>query len=196
MPVHVCHFPPGTSKWNKIEHRMFCHITQNWRGRPLVRVDDHTARWAPAFRALPLDRHGERRPTLSIDGRRVRSCAQSPCWADCTTSTRWRRQLRPCNTSRLAAEPFAIPAQPFKVSIPPQQTRFLWSTGLRNVRPMEVLDARLGSNNECIVTRGTDVLPGNALKAILRDVCPKTLKPFFKFLRWAERCEGRYVRPD
>jgi transposase len=35
-PVHVCHFPPGTSKWNKIEHRMFCHITQNWRGRPLV----------------------------------------------------------------------------------------------------------------------------------------------------------------
>ena len=35
-PVHVCHFPPGTSKWNKIEHRMFCHITQNWRGRPLI----------------------------------------------------------------------------------------------------------------------------------------------------------------
>lgn len=36
IPVQVCHFPPGTSKWNKIEHRMFCHITQNWRGRPLV----------------------------------------------------------------------------------------------------------------------------------------------------------------
>ena len=32
----MCHFPPGTSKWNKIEHRLFCHITQNWRGRPLV----------------------------------------------------------------------------------------------------------------------------------------------------------------
>ena len=32
----MCHFPPGTSKWNKIEHRMFCHITENWRGRPLV----------------------------------------------------------------------------------------------------------------------------------------------------------------
>jgi hypothetical protein len=39
MPIHVCHFPPGTSKWNKIEHRMFCHITQNWRGRPLVSDD-------------------------------------------------------------------------------------------------------------------------------------------------------------
>ena len=36
MAVQVCHFPPGTSKWNKIEHRMFCHITQNWRGRPLL----------------------------------------------------------------------------------------------------------------------------------------------------------------
>jgi hypothetical protein len=35
LRVSVCHFPPGTSKWNKIEHRMFCHITQNWRGRPL-----------------------------------------------------------------------------------------------------------------------------------------------------------------
>ncbi len=34
--VGVGHFPPGTSKWNKIEHRMFCHITQNWRGRPLT----------------------------------------------------------------------------------------------------------------------------------------------------------------
>ena len=36
MSIRVCHFPPGTSKWNKIEHRMFCHITQNWRGRPLI----------------------------------------------------------------------------------------------------------------------------------------------------------------
>jgi len=36
LNIHVCHFPPGTSKWNKIEHRMFSFITQNWRGRPLV----------------------------------------------------------------------------------------------------------------------------------------------------------------
>jgi Rhodopirellula transposase DDE domain len=36
LRISVCHFPPGTSKWNKIEHRMFCHITENWRGRPLV----------------------------------------------------------------------------------------------------------------------------------------------------------------
>jgi hypothetical protein len=36
LRISVCHFPPGTSKWNKIEHRMFCHITKNWRGKPLL----------------------------------------------------------------------------------------------------------------------------------------------------------------
>lgn len=36
LAISVCHFPPGTSKWNQIEHRMFCHITENWRGQPLV----------------------------------------------------------------------------------------------------------------------------------------------------------------
>lgn len=36
VAIYVRHFPPGTSKWNTIEHRMFCHITENWRGRPLI----------------------------------------------------------------------------------------------------------------------------------------------------------------
>ncbi|MEI2769199.1 MAG: ISAzo13 family transposase [Candidatus Competibacter sp.] len=36
LTIQVCHFPPGTSKWNKIEHRLFSAITQNWRGQPLV----------------------------------------------------------------------------------------------------------------------------------------------------------------
>jgi Rhodopirellula transposase DDE domain len=36
LRLRVLHFPPGTSKWNKVEHRLFCHITQNWRGKPLV----------------------------------------------------------------------------------------------------------------------------------------------------------------
>ena len=39
LKIVVCHFPPGTSKWNKIEHRMFCHITRNWRGRPLESLE-------------------------------------------------------------------------------------------------------------------------------------------------------------
>ncbi|SPE42922.1 hypothetical protein SBA3_710031 [Candidatus Sulfopaludibacter sp. SbA3] len=36
LEISVCHFPPGTSKWNKIEHRLYSFITKNWRGRPLV----------------------------------------------------------------------------------------------------------------------------------------------------------------
>ena len=36
LPISVCHFPPGTSKWNKVEHRLFSFISQNWRGKPLV----------------------------------------------------------------------------------------------------------------------------------------------------------------
>jgi transposase len=36
LEIRVCHFPPGTSKWNRIEHRLFCHISQTWRGRPLA----------------------------------------------------------------------------------------------------------------------------------------------------------------
>jgi hypothetical protein len=36
LTISVCHFPPGTSKWNKVEHRLFAFISQNWRGKPLV----------------------------------------------------------------------------------------------------------------------------------------------------------------
>jgi len=36
IPLHISHFPPGTSKWNKIEHRLFSFISMNWRGKPLV----------------------------------------------------------------------------------------------------------------------------------------------------------------
>jgi len=36
LTLQVCHYPSGTSKWNKIEHRLFCHITENWRGTPLT----------------------------------------------------------------------------------------------------------------------------------------------------------------
>ena len=38
LEIHVSHFPPGTSKWNKIEHRMFCYITSHWKGQPLISV--------------------------------------------------------------------------------------------------------------------------------------------------------------
>ncbi|MFD7446956.1 ISAzo13 family transposase [Streptomyces sp. NPDC059909] len=84
LEITVCHFPPGTSKWNRIEHRLFSHITMNWRGRPLtshevivnsiaatttrtglnVRAELDTAAYETGVRvgdrqmqALPLDRH-------------------------------------------------------------------------------------------------------------------------------------------
>jgi hypothetical protein len=43
LEIAVCHFPPGTSKWNKIEHRLFCHITRTWRARPLMTAEDAVA---------------------------------------------------------------------------------------------------------------------------------------------------------
>jgi hypothetical protein len=43
LEITVCHFPPGTSKWNKIEHRLFCHITRTWRARPLATAEDAVA---------------------------------------------------------------------------------------------------------------------------------------------------------
>jgi hypothetical protein len=39
MDIHVSHFPPGTSKWNKVEHCLFCYISKNWQGKPLVSVE-------------------------------------------------------------------------------------------------------------------------------------------------------------
>ncbi|EQD63611.1 Transposase, Rhodopirellula-type, partial [mine drainage metagenome] len=39
MPITVCHYPPGTSKWNRIEHRMFSFISMNWNGEPLVNYE-------------------------------------------------------------------------------------------------------------------------------------------------------------
>lgn len=39
LEVHISHFPPGTSKWNKIEHRLFCYISSHWRGQPLINIE-------------------------------------------------------------------------------------------------------------------------------------------------------------
>jgi len=54
LRVEVMHFPPGTSKWNKIEHRLFCHVTRTWRARPLMTVDDAVAGIAATVTAQGL----------------------------------------------------------------------------------------------------------------------------------------------
>jgi hypothetical protein len=80
LTIRVHRYPPGTSKWNKIEHRLFCHITQNWRGRPLtdriavVELIGATTTKTGLKLALPQrsrrQEHGHRTPL------RARSC---PC---------------------------------------------------------------------------------------------------------------------
>ncbi len=54
LEVTVCHFPPGTSKWNKIEHRLFCHITRTWKARPLMTAEDAVAGIAATVTAQGL----------------------------------------------------------------------------------------------------------------------------------------------
>ena len=54
LRIEICHFPPGTSKWNKIEHRLFCHITRTWRARPLMTADDAVAGIAATVTAQGL----------------------------------------------------------------------------------------------------------------------------------------------
>ena len=54
LEIAVCHFPPGTSKWNKIEHRLFCHITRTWSARPLMTKQDAVAGIAATVTAQGL----------------------------------------------------------------------------------------------------------------------------------------------
>jgi hypothetical protein len=59
LRIAVCHFPPGTSKWNKIEHRLFSFITQNWRGKPLISLQAIVSLIAATTTATGLHVHSE-----------------------------------------------------------------------------------------------------------------------------------------
>jgi Rhodopirellula transposase DDE domain len=112
LEITCCHFPPGTSKWNKIEHRLFSHITMNWRGRPLTshdvvinsiaatttrtgltvqaRLDDGTYPTGvkvsnAQMAALPISRHpfhGDWNYTLHPASRRTAAAAALPAAGD------------------------------------------------------------------------------------------------------------------
>jgi hypothetical protein len=86
----VSHFPPGTSKWNKIERRMFSHITQNWRGRPMESVETvinligSTTSTAGLRIRASLDRR-KYKPKIKItndqlENVRLRSARARPAW--------------------------------------------------------------------------------------------------------------------
>ena len=59
LRIAVCHFPPGTSKWNKIEHRLFSFISQNWRGKPLRSFQTIVNLIAATTTATGLEVHAE-----------------------------------------------------------------------------------------------------------------------------------------
>jgi transposase len=71
LEITVCHFPPGTSKWNKIEHRLFSHITMNWRGRPLTSHEVIVQTIAATTTATGLTVHAELDPGSYPDGVKV-----------------------------------------------------------------------------------------------------------------------------
>ncbi|UKY48574.1 ISAzo13 family transposase [Streptomyces inhibens] len=71
LNITVCHFPPGTSKWNRIEHRLFSHITMNWRGRPLTSHDVIVQSIAATTTRTGLSVHAELDTTAYETGIRI-----------------------------------------------------------------------------------------------------------------------------
>ena len=96
LNIHLTHFPPGTSKWNKIEHILFCHITKNWRGRPLhtfetiVELIGHTKRRLARLSRQSFDKrtYATRRVVTKAE---MRTLAQHPH----TFHGDWNYELRP-----------------------------------------------------------------------------------------------------
>ena len=116
LQVTVCHFPPGTSKWNKIEHRLFSHITMNWRGRPLASHQVIVESIAATTTATGLRVHAELDPGSYPAGEKI-----STAEIDALPLTRhdwhgeWNYTVRP-------EPPAAKPAQP-----PPGPGRAEWA---------------------------------------------------------------------
>ena len=103
LPVTVCHFPPGTSKWNKIEHRLFSHITLSWRGRPLASHEVIVNPIAATTTRAGLRVHAELDPGRYPDGVKVsdEQMACLPWTATAGTAT----GTTPCAPSRQPRRP-------------------------------------------------------------------------------------------
>jgi Rhodopirellula transposase DDE domain len=71
LEIEVCHFPPGTSKWNKIEHRLFCHVTRNWQGQPLETYEIVVNLIGSTTTNAGLKVHAELDPSKYEKGRKV-----------------------------------------------------------------------------------------------------------------------------
>ena len=89
LQITVCHFPPGTSKWNKIEHRLFSRISMNWRGRPLTSHEVIVNTIAATTTSTGLSVHAELDPGDTPPASRspTNRCKTSPPTASCTATT-------------------------------------------------------------------------------------------------------------
>ena len=77
--VEVCHYPPGTSKWNKIEHRLFCHITKNWQGTPLETLEVVVESIGATTTATGLEVHAWLDERTYVKGRKVSNAELAEC---------------------------------------------------------------------------------------------------------------------
>ena len=94
LTIEVCHYPPGTSKWNKIEHSLFCHITRNWRGVPLESLEIVVNLIAATRTTTGLEVHAW------LD-EKIQRLPARPCYARLCQC----RGLRlPCKTARISIE--------------------------------------------------------------------------------------------
>jgi Rhodopirellula transposase DDE domain len=109
LEITCCHFPPGTSKWNKIEHRLFSHITMNWRGRPLTSHEVIVNTIAATTTATGLRVHAELDTGLYPAGAKISDQQMAVLPLDRHTwHSDWNYTLRP----RPAAAPAPPPAPP------------------------------------------------------------------------------------
>jgi len=114
LEITCCHFPPGTSKWNKIEHRLFSHITMNWRGRPLTSHEVAVSTIAATTTRTGLTVHAELDPGNYATGAKI-----SDAQLAALPLTRhdwhpdWNYTLRPqAHDTRAAAPAPPAPAPP------------------------------------------------------------------------------------
>jgi Rhodopirellula transposase DDE domain len=116
LEITVCHFPPGTSKWNKIEHRLFCHITRTWRARPLMTEEDAvagiaaTTTWQGLKCTAVLD-EGDYPGGVKVSGERMRDLEERVI-ARHGPHAEWNYAIRPVPAGPEPEPPAAPPPGP------------------------------------------------------------------------------------
>jgi hypothetical protein len=172
LQITVCHFPPGTSKWNKIEHRLFSHITMNWRGRPLASHEVIVNTIAATTTTTGLRVHAELDTGTYPTGVKI-----SNAQMDALPLSRhdwhgdWNYTLQPDNYNQAAGipDPFHQPSpdlawlcHPALTGLPPQQWDTLIATlmTLHDQQRETSLDKRRGH-------RPRMKAPGNGRRPVL-----------------------------